>query len=191
MNSKNKLAIFDLDGTLFDTKNVNYNAYQDAIKMAKIEINIDYNDFCTLYNGKNYRDFLPKIIPNITEEQMKNIHDFKKNIYTKYLDKARKNELLFLIIKEIKEKFYISLVTNASRKNVEDILEKFSMKDLFDLFITQEDIKKPKPSAEGFLKAMDYFKISKENTIIFEDSEIGIQAAIESGADYVKVCGYN
>ena len=191
MNSKNKLAIFDLDGTLFDTKNVNYNAYQDAIKMAKIEINIDYNDFCTLYNGKNYRDFLPKIIPNITEEQMKNIHDFKKNIYTKYLDKARKNELLFLIIKEIKEKFYISLVTNASRKNVEDILKKFSMKDLFDLFITQEDIKKPKPSAEGFLKAMDYFKISKENTIIFEDSEIGIQAAIESGADYVKVCGYN
>ena len=191
MNSKNKLAIFDLDGTLFDTKNVNYNAYQDAIKMAKIEINIDYNDFCTLYNGKNYRDFLPKIIPNITEEQMKNIHDFKKNIYTKYLDKARKNELLFLIIKEIKEKFYISLVTNASRKNVEDILEKFSMKDLFDLFITQEDIKKPKPSAEGFLKAMDYFKISKENTIIFEDSEIGIQAAVKSGADYVKVCGYN
>ena len=159
--------------------------------MAKIEINIDYNDFCTLYNGKNYKDFLPKIIPNITEEQMKNIHDFKKNIYTKYLDKARKNELLFLMIKEIKEKFYISLVTNASRKNVEDILEKFSIKDLFDLFITQEDIKKPKPSAEGFLKAMDYFKISKENTIIFEDSEIGIQAAIESGADYVKVCGYN
>ena len=191
MNSKNKLAIFDLDGTFFDTKNVNYTAYQDAIKMAKIEINIDYNDFCTLYNGKNYKDFLPKIIPNITEEQMKNIHDFKKNIYTKYLDKARKNELLFLIIKEIKEKFYISLVTNASRKNVEDILKKFSMKDLFDLFITQEDIKKPKPSAEGFLKAMDYFKISKENTIIFEDSEIGIQAAIESGADYVKVCGYN
>lgn len=191
MNSKNKLAIFDLDGTLFDTKNVNYNAYQDAIKMAKIEINIDYSDFCTLYNGKNYKDFLPKIIPNITEEQMKNIHDFKKKIYTKYLDKARKNELLFIMIKEIKEKFYISLVTNASRKNVEDILEKFYIKDLFDLFITQEDIKKPKPSAEGFLKAMDYFKISKENTIIFEDSEIGIQAAIKSGADYVKVCGYN
>ena len=29
MNLKNKLAIFDLDGTLFDTKDVNYNAYQN------------------------------------------------------------------------------------------------------------------------------------------------------------------
>lgn len=191
MNLKNKLAIFDLDGTLFDTKDVNYNAYQNAIKMLGIDAEIDYNNFCNLYNGKNYREFLPKIIPDITEEQMKNIHNFKKNIYTQYLDKARKNELLFLMIQEIKEKFYISIVTNASKKNVKDILEKFSVKNLFDLLITQEDVKNPKPSAEGFLKAMNYFNISKKNTIIFEDSEIGIQAANKAETNYVKVYGYN
>ena len=191
MSLKNKLAIFDLDGTLFDTKDVNYNAYQNAIKMVEIDVKIDYNDFCNLYNGKNYRDFLPKIIPDITEEQMKNIHNFKKNIYTKYLDKAKKNNLLFAILQEMKESFFLSVVTNASKKNVNEILEKFSVKDLFDLLITQEDVKNPKPSAEGFIKAMDYFNISKENTIIFEDSKIGIQAAIESGANYVKVYGYN
>ena len=191
MSLKNKLAIFDLDGTLFDTKDVNYNAYQNAIRMAKIDVKIDYDDFCKLYNGKNYREFLPKVIPNISEEQLKKIHNFKKNIYQEYLDKAKKNELLFLMIEEIKEKFYISIVTNASKKNVEDILEKFSVKNLFDLLITQEDVKIPKPSAEGFLKAMDYFNIPKKDTIIFEDSEIGIQAAIELGVDYLKVYGYN
>lgn len=191
MSLKNKLAIFDLDGTLFDTKDVNYNAYQNAIKMVEIDVKIDYNDFCNLYNGKNYREFLPKIIPDITEEQMKNIHNFKKNIYTKYLDKAKKNNLLFAILQEMKESFFLSVVTNASKKNVNEILEKFSVKDLFDLLITQEDVKNPKPSAEGFIKAMDYFNISKENTIIFEDSKIGIQAAINSGANYVKVYGYN
>ena len=191
MNLKNKLAIFDLDGTLFDTKDVNYNAYQNAIKMVGIGAIIDYNDFCNLYNGKNYRDFLPKIIPNTSEEQMKNIHNLKKDIYINYLDKAKKNNLLFAVIQEMKKSFFISIVTNASKKNVDDILEKFSVKDLFDLLITQEDVKNPKPSAEGFIKAMDYFNISKENTIIFEDSKIGIQAAIESGANYVKVYGYN
>lgn len=191
MSLKNKLAIFDLDGTLFDTKDVNYNAYQNAIRMAEIDMKIDYDDFCKLYNGKNYREFLPKIISNISEEQLKKIHNFKKNIYQEYLDKAKKNELLFLMIEEIKEKFYISIVTNASKKNVEDILEKFSVKNLFDLLITQEDVENPKPSAEGFLKAMNYFNISKENTIIFEDSEIGIQAANKAETNYVKVYGYN
>ena len=191
MNLKNKLAIFDLDGTLFDTKDVNYNAYQNAIRMAEIDVKIDYDDFCKLYNGKNYREFLPKIIPNISEEQLKKIHNFKKNIYQEHLDKAKKNDLLFSMIEEIKEKFYISIVTNASKKNVKDILEKFSVKNLFDLLITQEDVKNPKPSAEGFLKAMNYFNISKKNTIIFEDSEIGIQAANKAETNYVKVYGYN
>ena len=191
MNLKNKLAIFDLDGTLFDTKDVNYNAYKNAVKIAGIDVNIDYYNFCNLYNGKNYKDFLPKIIPNISEEQMKIIHNLKKSIYIKYLDKAKKNNLLFLMIQEINKTFYISIVTNASKKNVEDILEKFAVKDLFDLLITQEDVETPKPSAEGFLKAMNYFNISKKDTIIFEDSEIGIQAAIQSGVDYLKVYGYN
>lgn len=191
MSLKNKLAIFDLDGTLFDTKDVNYNAYQNAIRMAEIDVKIDYDDFCKLYNGKNYREFLPKIIPNISEEQLKKIHNFKKNIYQEHLDKAKKNDLLFSMIEEIKEKFYISIVTNASKKNVKDILEKFSVKNLFDLLITQEDVKNPKPSAEGFLKVMNYFNISKENTIIFEDSEIGIQAANKAETNYVKVYGYN
>ena len=191
MTSKNKLAIFDLDGTLFDTKDVNYNAYKNAVKIAGIDVNIDYYNFCNLYNGKNYKDFLPKIIPNISEEQMKIIHNLKKSIYIKYLDKSKKNNLLFLMIQEIKKSFYITIVTNASKKNVEDILEKFAVKDLFDLLITQEDVKIPKPSAEGFLKAMDYFNIPKKDTIIFEDSEIGIQAAIELGVDYLKVYGYN
>ncbi len=191
MSLKNKLAIFDLDGTLFDTKDVNYNAYQNAIRMAEIDVKIDYYDFCKLYNGKNYREFLPKIIPNISEEKLKKIHNLKKNIYQEHLDKAKKNDLLFSMIEEIKEKFYISIVTNASKKSVEDILEKFSVKNLFDLLITQEDVKNPKPSAEGFLKAMNYFNISKENTIIFEDSEIGIQAANKAETNYVKVYGYN
>ena len=191
MSLKNKLAIFDLDGTLFDTKDVNYNAYQNAIRMIEIDVKIDYDDFCKLYNGKNYREFLPKIIPNISEEQLKKIHNFKKNIYQEHLDKAKKNDLLFSMIEEIKEKFYISIVTNASKKNVKDILEKFSVKNLFDLLITQEDVKNPKPSAEGFLKAMNYFNISKKNTIIFEDSEIGIQAANKAKTNYVKVYGYN
>lgn len=191
MSLKNKLAIFDLDGTLFDTKDVNYNAYQNAIRMAEIDVKIDYDDFCKLYNGKNYREFLPKIIPNISEEQLKKIHNLKKIIYQEHLDKAKKNDLLFSMIEEIKEKFYISIVTNASKKNVKDILEKFSVKNLFDLLITQEDVKNPKPSAEGFLKAMNYFNISKKNTIIFEDSEIGIQAANKAETNYVKVYGYN
>ena len=102
------------------------------------------------------------------------------------------------MIEEIKEKFYISIVTNASKKNVEDILEKFSVKNLFDLLITQEDVKNPKPSAEGFLKAMgehmklkDVLRQYDEQSLYFYARDLGIQAANKAETNYVKVYGYN
>ena len=43
------------------------------------------------------------------------------------------------------------------------------------LFFTIDDVKNGKPDPEGFLKAMEYFKVKPENTIIFEDSDVGWQ----------------
>ena len=40
---KNKLAIFDLDGTLFDTKDVNYNAYQNAVSYTHLTLPTIYS----------------------------------------------------------------------------------------------------------------------------------------------------
>lgn len=67
----------------------------------------------------------------------------------------------------------------------------FHVKGLFDLILTQEDIEKPKPDPEGFIKAMEYFMINSKETAIFEDSDVGIEAARRSGAYYYKTFGFN
>lgn len=84
--------------------------------------------------------------------------------------------------------FYnIALVTTASKKNSEEILNFFNKKNLFELIISAEDVKNKKPDPEGFVKAMNYFNIDPKDTIIFEDSNVGIEAAIKSGANIFKV----
>ena len=87
--------------------------------------------------------------------------------------------------------YYIVLVTTASRKNVEDILSEFDKLKVFDKIFAQEDVSKMKPDPEGYLKAMQYFNINPEDTIIFEDSEAGLEAAKLSGAYYCKVFKFN
>ena len=47
---------------------------------------------------------------------------------------------------------------------------------------TQEDIHKPKPDPEGFLLAMEHFGVTPADSVIFEDSDVGIEAARASGA---------
>lgn len=189
--NKNKLAIFDLDGTLFDTKNVNFKAYSMAIKACGLKADIDYRYYCDFCNGNNYKVFLPQIVPDITEEQLQLVHEKKKIYYKECLLYAKKNEHLFSVIDLIKAEYIIALVTTASRHNTNDILEKFEVKDKFEIILTQEDVKKTKPDPEGFLKAIELAGVEVENTLIFEDSKTGLEAATHSGAKYVRVYGYN
>ena len=187
-NSKKKeyLALFDLDGTLYDTGEVNYYAYKDALKSFGIAL--DKRFFVEECNGKHYTEFLPLVISDLT--LMGEIHERKKNADAENLGKARKNKHLFEIIDTLKEKYHIALVTTASRKNTMDILSFFGHENLFEYIVTQEDIVKTKPDPEGFILAMEYFDTIPENTIIFEDSDVGIQAAKSAGATVMAVTSF-
>ncbi len=183
---KFKLAMFDLDGTLFDTRKTNYYSYKDALEQYNIDLNYDY--FAKYCNGRHYTDFLPQLTGK--KNNIDKIHEIKKVKYTEYLKESIENKFLFDIIKGLKNDYYIAIVTTASRKNCEEILSYHNRLDIFDLIISQENVKRKKPDPEGFLMAMHYFGIPNDNSIIFEDSDAGIEAAINSGATVFTVKGY-
>lgn len=183
-----KLIIVDLDGTLFDTKDVNYYAYKEA--MEPYGYDLDYAYYCDFCNGRHYMDFLPQITTN-DGEILSEMHNRKKEAYKRHLDKAKMNHGLVDIIRALKEKSKVAVVTTASKQNCMEILQQFDILKLFDLVLTRDDIMKSKPDPEGFLKAMDYFKVLPEETIIFEDSDVGLEAAMKSGAFYYQTYCYN
>ena len=179
-----RLAIFDMDGTLYNTNDVNYFAYKEALN--KYNVLIDYEYYCNYCNGRHYSTFLPPLV-NGDKDKIKDIHDTKKNAYSKYLNKVKINEQLFNIMKIIKKEYKIALVTTASKKNTMEILKYTNKLDIFDLILTADDIKKPKPDPEGFLLAINKFGANPEDCIIFEDSDVGIEAAKKTKASVLKV----
>jgi beta-phosphoglucomutase len=188
---KTKLAIFDLDGTLFNTSEVNFMSYVRAIKENGFSLDIDISLFHEISNGKDFKSFLPQLVPGISENQMQNIHQAKQDYYKDYLQYAIKNEHLFSVISALDSAYVIALVTTASIRNVRDILNYFEVYGSFDLIISKEDVTFKKPSPEGFLKAIEKAKVSIDDVLIFEDSDVGIEAAKLSGAKFVRVYGYN
>lgn len=183
-----KLIIVDLDGTLFDTKDVNYYAYKDAISLYGYDIEYDY--YCDFCNGRHYLDFLPQIT-TYDKNILQNIHDKKKLVYKNHLDKAILNERLVDIVRLMKKEYKTAVVTTASKQNCYDILNRFNLVDLFDLILTHDDIKYTKPNPEGFLKAMKFFDAKPTETIIFEDSDVGLEAAELSDAYYYRTYRFN
>ena len=59
--------------------------------------------------------------------------------------------------------------------------------DIFDLIYAGIDVKQGKPSPEIYNKAMAALDVKPEETLIFEDSEVGIEAAKASGAKCIIV----
>lgn len=183
-----KVMIIDLDGTLFDTKEVNFRAYQEAI--LPYGYHIDYDYYCKFCNGRHYMDFLPQITTNNCEILL-DIHKRKQDVYRKFLPYSRLNEHLTTMITACRGEYKTALVTTASRQNTYDILDAFDLTGLFDLILTREDVQKSKPNPEGFLKAMKHFESTPEACIVFEDSEVGIEAAHNAGMQCFQVKGFN
>lgn len=181
---KKKLLIFDMDGTLFDTSESNYQAYHDAA--AELGYIIERDRFMELFTGKNYKEFLPEF--GIAEDkEQRIIHDHKKAHYKDHIGKIKKNDILFSVMDKLRPGRKFALATTASRKNTMDILEFFHVTDFFDYILTQEDVKRLKPDPECYIRVMEHMGISPKDSVVFEDSEVGIMAAASSGASYVKV----
>lgn len=179
-----KLAMFDMDGTLFDTNEVNFQAYKEALSTEGVALDRDfYVNHC---NGRHYSVFLPAML-NDNAKTIERVHNLKKSAYFRYLDKTRVNVALFDIIRAIKGEYKIALVTTASKKNTMEILEFTKTTNLFDLILTHDDITKPKPDPQGFFRAMEFFSATAQESIIFEDSDVGIVAAEKTGATVVKI----
>ena len=179
-----KLAIFDMDGTLFNTNDVNYYAYKEAL--SKYNISLDYEYYCAHCNGRHYKVFIPELVGN-NKEIIEEIHNNKKNLYKGFLNKTIVNKHLFEIIKSIKSEYKIALVTTASKKNALEMLEYTNTLEYFDLILTAENVKNVKPNPEGFLLAMQHFNATSHETVIFEDSDVGIQAARKTNASVIRI----
>lgn len=181
---KKKLAIFDMDGTLFDTQPANYAAYKATLALHGFELTEEY--FIEHCFGYYYQAFLPPIIGD-DPVLLETIHEEKGALYPQFYHKIRENKALFALMPTLRKDYHIALVSAAAKRSVYDILDQFGRRGEFDLILTQQDVVKKKPDPQGFLTAMEHFGVGPEDTIIFEDAADGIEAAQRSGAFYLVV----
>lgn len=181
---KKRLAIFDFDGTLYDTVPANAAAY--ACALARHGVTLDEQFFAEHCNGRYYRDFLPGLVGQ-DEALIQQVHAEKTACFPDFYHLVRENRGLFQLLESIRPGYHIALVTTASRQGVVDILQRFHREELFELILTQRDVKRKKPAPDGFLAAMEYFGAAPSDTIVFEDAPEGIEAAHRAGVQCFAV----
>lgn len=120
-------------------------------------------------------------------EAVERVHDRKRSCTQLPAHAAPNTSLLAILQADESRRPRPGCVTTGSRKNATEVLEYFHCADWFGVFITGEDVVRSKPDPEGYLKAMAHFGVTPAETMIFEDSGPGLEAARASGATVYKV----
>jgi len=179
-----KNIIFDFDGVLVDSEILVAKAYVKYMQNFGIEI--DEKEFANFAGKKTVQ-----VIDILSQKY--SIKD-KEKFFTDIMEMALyiyKNELTavkgaYNFVRNTKLSLYIG--SNSTQDRIIAGLQRVELSKYFkpEQIYSFDFVEKPKPDPDIYLKAIEDNNINKNETIIIEDSEVGVKAGVSAG---VKVIG--
>jgi HAD superfamily hydrolase (TIGR01509 family) len=175
-----KGLIFDCDGTLVDSMPLHMKAWEHAITQAGGEWNYDFifskkgmqgKDILTLYNKSFETDLDVEYTARVKQEY-----------FHKHCAEMKPIDTVVDIVHRYALQLPMAVASGGSRENVLLSLELIGIKEYFTAIITADDKDvQPKPSPEIFLEAARRIHIHPQLCQVFEDGDIGLEAARMAG----------
>ncbi len=181
----NKLVIFDLDGVLIDSRELHYDALNEALRKIGQEYVISREEHLSTYDGLNTTRKLELLSEqkSLDRKYFNQIWQDKQNATFDLIRKLPANNTAKYIIEELKKKGWkVAVASNSIRETIRIALDTIGILGDVDYIVSNEDVKRTKPFPEMYWKCMTALNTLPKNTIIVEDSHIGRQGAIDSGA---------
>jgi HAD superfamily hydrolase (TIGR01509 family) len=182
-----KFVIFDLDGVLVDAKKIHYDSLNDALGN---NYEISWSDHLSKYDGlkTNQKLELLTIEKGLDISLHKTIWETKQKITMQKLNDIKPSDELKVCIKKLSDDGYkIACCSNSIRRTVLTVLSKLEIIEYFDLILSNEDVKNSKPHPEIYWKAISTMGFLPEETVIVEDSPVGLLAASKTHSNVIRV----
>jgi beta-phosphoglucomutase family hydrolase len=179
--------IFDLDGTLVDTMPLHYQAWRDALREFGLNKDLDLELFYSLggvpamqvadiFNRHHGTDFDPVQIRDVKEEK-----------FTRLLPNAPLIAPVVEFARTVARTHPVSVASGGPRDVVLHTLNLQGLASLFPVVVTANDVENGKPAPDTFLLAAQKMGVPAVQCLVFEDADLGIQAAEAAGMRWVRV----
>jgi beta-phosphoglucomutase-like phosphatase (HAD superfamily) len=177
--------LFDCDGTIADSMPLHYIAWQKALGEwnCKFEEDLFYK-----WGGRPSVE----IIAMLNERQglrmpVEKVSRRKEDLFLELLPRLTAVPEVLEHIEAAHGRIPFAVVSGGVRESVVASLTSLKLLDRFDTLVCAEDYTKGKPDPEAFLLAASRLGVAPASCLVFEDTDMGIQAATAAGMSSVKI----
>lgn len=182
---KEEAVLFDYDGVIGDTMSDNARAWRRAFSDFGVHItDLDYYELEGLSPAAVARELGTK--NGLSEDVISQIPPRKAEYYRSDNTFRIYPEIPELVNKLKADGKKLALVSGAARHRIEEMTPRPLLDD-FDVVIAAEDVTRPKPDPEPYMKAMEKLGVLPSQAIIIENAPLGIQSAKAAGCFTVAI----
>jgi HAD superfamily hydrolase (TIGR01509 family) len=177
--------LFDCDGTVVDSMPLHYIAWKQAL--GEWGCTLDEELFYS-WGGKPPVE----IIAALNRMQGLNmpvdaVAERKESLYFALLPQLKPVPEVLEHINAQQGRIPFAVVSGSTRESIVKSLTTVGLLDRFAVLVGSEDYARSKPAPDAFLVAAARLGVSAKDCLVFEDTEMGIQAATAAGMASVRV----
>lgn len=181
-NKEIEAAIFDMDGTMFDTERLRMRMIQQASKEIYGEMISEEILIKSLgLSAKAAEELAREVHKDFPYKEVRKLADELEVNWTKQNGVPVKDGLFNVLERLKKNDVLIALATSSRREIAEQYLLNAGVIHFFDITVCGDEIKKGKPNPDIFLKAASQLNCEPNKCLVFEDSQNGLISALSAG----------
>jgi HAD superfamily hydrolase (TIGR01509 family) len=182
---KFRAYLFDCDGTIADSMPLHYIAWKKALA----EWNCDYPEkLFYSWGGKPVKKIIADLNKmNGLQMPVDALAAKKEAFYIEQLPQLKAIPEVLEYIEAEHGRIPFAVVSGSRRSTVIGSLKAIGLLDKFDTIVAAEDYTHGKPAPDAFLLAAERLGVAPADCLVFEDTDLGIEAATAAGLASVKV----
>jgi HAD superfamily hydrolase (TIGR01549 family) len=180
-----RALIFDCDGTLADTMPAHYQAWLEILRPHGIAFPEDrFYSMGGMPTGKILERLFSEVgrLPDIEALTRQ-----KEAAFMEKLDEIRPVEKVVEVARRARGTTPMAVASGGHRHMVELTLRQIGILDWFPVLVAAEDTTRHKPEPDVFLEAARRLGVAPTECTVYEDTDLGIEAAQRAGMRWVDV----
>lgn len=191
--SKKKYFIFDMDGTMVDLEQLNYECFRFACKQ-KLDRQLSFEEYMQYIAGagstQGFANYLQSIGKTYEIKELVAVYRGQKAVaLDSQFDQVVevKRGIMEFLAQLVSKGRKLAVGTSTARHFAEKILRGAGLFEYFHVVVAVEDAPRTKPAPDIFNKALELLGGTVPEAVVFEDSQNGVDAATNGGYDCIVV----